>query len=418
MPEIEDRTERPRGVVPRSYIWVVVGLAAVAGLPFVSAFLMARLGTQQREFHRADNIGVESGSAIQAAADRLHAGRRRPADVQPQTITVNQPPPNPPPASVVQQQGVNSAADEAHRRAEKQREEAMAPVVGETQRGAASLPLPLSPMMPGMNLGAGLGAAELSQVAALMNAAGRPVDGAAATVALSATSAVAPPKPAGGAGFTPGGGKPDDFSVESGEWNTWVGERYVIIQGTMIHTTLANEIYSDIPGPLTCIVSEPVMSYDKQHVLIPVGTKVYGETDKVELTGQSRLGIAFDMMVLPNDAKVSLPKLPAQEENGSNGLKGHVNNHTLRIFGTSLAIGLLPSTAALINVGSPLTSSGIDQLRYGFANGMTAAGTQTLARLSNIPPSITIKANHPVEVYLLGDLSVPAYENWRINPHL
>jgi type IV secretory pathway VirB10-like protein len=414
MPDIEDRTERPKGVIPPSYIWVVVGLAAVAGLPFVSAFLMARLGTQQRQFHRADNIGVESGSSIQAAADALHAGRRRTAEGQPQTVTVNQPP-NPPPASMVAQQGVSSAADEAHRRAEEQREEAMAPVVGEGQRGAASLPLPMSPLLPGMNLGAGFGAAEqLSQVAALMNASGRPVDGAG-TIALSATSAAAPAKPAGG--FI-GGGKPDDFSIESGAWNTWVGEKYVIIQGTMIHTTLANEIYSDLPGPLTCIVSEPVMSYDKQHVLIPVGTKVYGETDKVELTGQSRLGIAFDMMVLPNDAKVSLPKLPAQEENGSNGLKGHVNNHTLRIFGTSLAIGLLPSTAALINVGSPLTSSGIDQLRYGFANGMTAAGTQTLARLSNIPPSITIKAGHTVEVYLLGDLQVPAYENWRINPHL
>jgi hypothetical protein len=417
MPEIEDRTERPRGVVPRSYIWVVVGLAAVAGLPFVSAFLMARLGTQERQFHRADNIGVESGSSIQAAADALHAGRHRLAEGQPQTVTVSQPPPNPAPASMVAQQGVSTAADDARRRAEEQRQEAMAPVVGEGQRGAASLPLSLpQAMLPGIGLAGGLGSAEaqLQQVAALMNAAGHPVDGVG-TVAVSATSAAAPAKPAGG--FI-GGGKPDDFSIESGAWNIWVGEKYLIIQGTMIHTTLANEIYSDLPGPLTCIVSEPVMSYDKQHVLIPAGTKVYGETDKVELTGQSRLGIAFDMMVLPNDAKVALPKLPAQEENGSNGLKGHVNNHTLRIFGTSLAIGLLPSTAALINVGSPLTSSGIDQLRYGFANGMTAAGTQTLARLSNIPPSITIKAGHTVEVYLLGDLQVPAYENWRINPHL
>jgi len=212
--------------------------------------------------------------------------------------------------------------------------------------------------------------------------------------------------------------RPDDFSVESGASNRWVGPLLKIFHGTTIHTTLDDQIQSDIPGFVSCTVSSPVFSFDHQHVLIPEGSKVYGQTGRVEMAGQHRLGIAFESMVLPNGGEIALANLPAQDEKGSNGVADKTNNHTLRLFATSLAMSLIGAGAEVGALG-PLNGNGIDELRYGFAAGMSNAGMQTLSRLGNILPSITIRKGHPVDVFLVGDLNLPSYPaGWRMDPHL
>ena len=111
--------------------------------------------------------------------------------------------------------------------------------------------------------------------------------------------------------------------------------------------------------------------------------------------------------------------IPSQGEDGENGIKGHVNNHFIRVFGTAMAIGLIGS-GSTIGASSPLTGGGVDQLRYGFSNGMSEGAMQVLGRNAFIEPTITLKGNKThLQIVVIGkDLALPALEDQRVKKSL
>ena len=98
---------------------------------------------------------------------------------------------------------------------------------------------------------------------------------------------------------------------------------------------------------------------------------------------------------------------------GDVGLRDQVNNHNLRIFGVSLAIGALGAVAQGGTSG-PLTASGTDLMRQGFAQSTAQSSAQILDKFLNIMPTVTIREGHRVKVYLSGDLALPDYNNHKI----
>ena len=59
-----------------------------------------------------------------------------------------------------------------------------------------------------------------------------------------------------------------------------MGQPYVIYEGTTLDTVLMNRLDGDAAGPVKVLVSNPVYSHDRQHVLIPEGTIVLGEAGR------------------------------------------------------------------------------------------------------------------------------------------
>jgi type IV secretion system protein VirB10 len=90
-----------------------------------------------------------------------------------------------------------------------------------------------------------------------------------------------------------------------------------------------------------------------------------------------------------------------------------VNNHYLRIFGVSLAIGAL-GAAAQSGTAGPLTASGTDVMRQGFAASTAQSAAQILNKFLNLLPTVTIREGHRVKVYLSGDLALPDYHHHQL----
>ncbi|MGA7317320.1 MAG: TrbI/VirB10 family protein, partial [Silvibacterium sp.] len=63
------------------------------------------------------------------------------------------------------------------------------------------------------------------------------------------------------------------------------GQPYVIYEGLTMDTVLMNRLDGDAVGPVKVLVSNPVYSHDRQHVLIPDGTIVLGEARKIGSVG-------------------------------------------------------------------------------------------------------------------------------------
>ncbi len=202
-------------------------------------------------------------------------------------------------------------------------------------------------------------------------------------------------------------------AASAGAANVAAGKTYVLFEGNILETALINRLDGQFSGPVECLLSTSVYSNDRQHLLIPAGSKLLGETKRVDSLGQKRLAVAFHRLLMPDGFSVSLDHFKGLNQIGDTGLRDQVNNHYLRIFGVSLAIGVLGAVAEA-GTGSAITASGTDLMRQGLAGSMAQSSAQILDKFLNILPTVTIREGHRVKVYLSGDLALPDYNNHKM----
>jgi type IV secretion system protein TrbI len=191
--------------------------------------------------------------------------------------------------------------------------------------------------------------------------------------------------------------------------NSAHGQPYVVFEATTIDTALVNRLDGEFAGPVKVLVTNPVYSQDRQHVLIPEGTFILGDTQKVSGFGQKRLAVTFHRLIMPDGYSVDLDQFHGLDQIGDTGLKDKLNNHYLEIFGASIALGII-SGAAEATTNSGLSQNGSDMYRQGLASSLAASGANVLDKFINIPPTITIREGHRIKVYLTQDMLLPAYE--------
>jgi type IV secretion system protein TrbI len=206
-------------------------------------------------------------------------------------------------------------------------------------------------------------------------------------------------------------------AVAAGSANAAAGKTYVLFEGTILETVLINRLDGGFTGPVECLLSTDVYSNDRQHLLIPAGSKLLGETKKVDTFGQTRLAVVFHRVLMPDGYSVNLDQFKGLNQVGDTGLRDQVNNHYLRIFGVSLAIGALGAIAEGGTAGS-LNASSSDLMRQGFAQSTAQSSAQILDKFLNVMPTVTIREGHRVKVYLSGDLALPDYANHKMPPDL
>ena len=195
--------------------------------------------------------------------------------------------------------------------------------------------------------------------------------------------------------------------------NVAQGKNYVIFEGTILETVLLNRLSGDFTGPVECLITNDIYSHDRQHVLIPSGTKVLGEAKRVEAFGQTRLAVAFHRFIMPDGYSVSLDQFKGMNQIGDTGLRDQVNNHYLKIFGASLAVGAIGGIAEA-GSGGLLTQSGTQSIQQGIGESLGQTSQRILDKFLNILPTITIREGHRVKIYLSGDLAVPDYANHKM----
>ena len=147
-------------------------------------------------------------------------------------------------------------------------------------------------------------------------------------------------------------------------------------------------------------------------LLIPAGTRLLGETKKVNDVGQERLAVIFHRLIMPDGYAVNLDQAPGLNQIGETALHDRVNNHYFKIFGASIAVGAIAGLASIGATNSAVTglpTSNLSAYREGVTGSLSQSSLHILDRFLNIPPTITIREGHRVRVFLTQDLLVPAY---------
>ena len=196
--------------------------------------------------------------------------------------------------------------------------------------------------------------------------------------------------------------------VDYSDLNRSGGKPYRLFEGTVLEAVLTNRLNGSFSGPVNCMVTTAVYSHDRQRLLIPKGSRVLGEAQRVENFGQQRLAVSFHRIIMPDGYSVSLDQFQGLNQIGETGLRDKVNRHYAQVFGASLAIGAIAGLAQA-NTRYGFDMSGSDAYRQGVASSLAQSSMRILDRFLNILPTFVIREGHRVKIYLADDLLLPEY---------
>src|SRR5438552_3325243 len=186
------------------------------------------------------------------------------------------------------------------------------------------------------------------------------------------------------------------------------GSPYTLRAGTVIPSLLVTGINSDLPGELVGQVSRDVYDSRTQRIcLIPKGARFIGTYDNQIAAGEDRLLVAWTRLILPDGRSLRLPGLALKDLAGQTGAQGHVDAHWQRVFGKAVMLSAIGAGAQLSQPqqASVLATPSAGQVAAGaLGQQLSSVALEILRRGLDVPPTITVAAGQPFNVFLNGDL--------------
>jgi type IV secretion system protein VirB10 len=181
------------------------------------------------------------------------------------------------------------------------------------------------------------------------------------------------------------------FAIGSGD------RTYIVSQGTLISAVLETAIDSTQAGQVRAMISTNVYNASGSQVLIPKGSRIFGEYKGELGTGQNRAQILWTRLIRPDGATIALDS-PASDSLGRAGIKGRVNTH----FGERLLGALLQSTIDFGVLAASRAVSSNNGVIVTLPSAAQGAGSQIIQP----PPKPTLKVRHgtSIAVFVARDL--------------
>lgn len=180
------------------------------------------------------------------------------------------------------------------------------------------------------------------------------------------------------------------------------GDRtYLVSQGTLIVAVLETALDSTQSGQVRAMISTDVYNPLGTRILIPKGSRIFGEYKGELGAGQKRAQVIWTRLIRPDGATISLDS-PASDQLGRAGVKGSVNTH----FGERLLGALLQST---IDFGVLAASRAVSSNNGVIVAIPTAAQGATSQLIQPAPkPTLNVRHGSRIAVFVARDLDFSA----------
>lgn len=182
--------------------------------------------------------------------------------------------------------------------------------------------------------------------------------------------------------------------------------------GTVIPGILIGGVNSDIPGYILGQVSQDV--YDTatgRNLLIPQGTKLFGEYSSDVQYGQSRVLVAWQRLTFPDGKVLDIGAMPGADQEGYSGYKDKVNNHYVRLFGSAILMSAVTAGIALSqddnDGGSGLTDRrrASDAMSEAMGQQLGTVTAQLLSKNLSVAPTLEIRPGYRFNIIATKDLT-------------
>lgn len=167
-----------------------------------------------------------------------------------------------------------------------------------------------------------------------------------------------------------------------------------IPQGTVIPAVLETALDSTRPGGVRALVQRDVSSFDGSRVLIPRGSRLYGEYQADLQSGQNRALVQWTRLIRPDGVTIALNS-PSSDPLGRAGVQGRVDTKFFQRFGGALLQSVLDiGTGLAVNEAS----DGVLVALPGSTQNVQIADPQ------RIQPTLKVRHGASVSVFVARDL--------------
>ena len=167
-----------------------------------------------------------------------------------------------------------------------------------------------------------------------------------------------------------------------------------IPKGTVIQAVLETALDSTRAGGVRALVQRDVSGFDGSRVLIPRGSRLYGEYEASLQPGQNRALVRWTRLIRPDGVTIALDS-PSSDPLGRAGIRGKVDTKFLQRFGGALLQSVLD-----IGVGIAVSrvSDGVIVALPGTTQNVPVTEPE------QIQPTLKVKHGTSVSVFVAHDL--------------
>lgn len=183
----------------------------------------------------------------------------------------------------------------------------------------------------------------------------------------------------------------------------------LLVRGTYIRCVLAMRIVTDIPGFTSCVVAEPVYSFNGRRMLVPKGSRILGRYD-TDATGP-RVAVIWDRITTPTGIDINMVS-PGVDGLGGAGHPGDYSAHWPSRIASALLISLIsdgfkyagekngPKTTAYYGNGAVVEQP----FESNTARAMQRLADQAVERSASRPATVTVNQGTVLNVYVAQDI--------------
>ena len=175
-------------------------------------------------------------------------------------------------------------------------------------------------------------------------------------------------------------------------------------QGSIIQASLETAIDSSLPGAIRAIVAEDVHSLDGSSVLIPAGSRVFGEYSSGIELGQKRVLVVWTRILTPSNRSLSIASYGA-DRLGRSGTSGAVDTRFMARFGGAAAISIIGAAPSVLAQNSTDDEDTIETIED-VGDDFSGATANALNDVLSIPPTIYVKQGASVSIIVDRDLEI------------
>lgn len=174
-------------------------------------------------------------------------------------------------------------------------------------------------------------------------------------------------------------------------------------QGSVIQAALQTAINSDLPGSVVAVVSEPVPAFSGDQILIPRGSRLFGQYRSGIELNQKRILILWTRVLTPDGTSIEIASVGG-DQLGRSGLTGIVDTKFAERFGGAALISLIGAAPAVAANSTDNETAG--EVLEGVSGDLEDAVGSVIAEQVSISPTIYIDQGASVTVLVDRDVVI------------
>lgn len=176
-----------------------------------------------------------------------------------------------------------------------------------------------------------------------------------------------------------------------------------LAQGSVIQAALQTAINSDLPGNVVAVVAEPVYAFSGDAVLIPRGSRLFGQYRSGVEVNQKRILILWTRVLTPDGTSMQIASVGG-DQLGRSGLTGLVDTKFDERFGGAALISIIGAAPAVAanSTEDEVTREVLEEV----GNDLEDATSSVIADQVSISPTIYVDQGAMVTVLVDRDIVI------------